>query len=212
MVELHKIDENPIVDEKSFMEALELMKENARMLFDDDGFHSHLIFLIHKDGHVTPAVFDESCRDAHKALKVAQEAGIVPKEIELEQTVKEMVYNGLAAYIKEYQIVGFFEVTEGWTLVLNDSSVTKENIGERTHDYLEKLGYKHIHDVPTKKEVLLISARWKGKAFHVQWSIGRTTHGVWLEDQQQVDISEIKETVSKQSVLHAAVGKVVEAT
>lgn len=161
-----------IKDEQTFKEAFEVISAHARKVFQDDGYHSHMLFFILKDKPELMALLYDQV-----VSQVAKETG---KGEELAHADRDRVFDAISKVAYHAGAVGYFEIGEGWGLAPSiEPGSSPERVLERYRKAKEEYGF--IKNMPIKLEILFIRARFRDWSGMLSWKIKRQGEAVWLE-------------------------------
>lgn len=202
-----KLGEKMIDTKEKFLQVFDHMKSNCRELFEKDGKHHHMVFLILKDKSEMPVILYDQI-----AHQIAQET---PKGENLAYNDRRLTFMAIGSMAYEFKAIGYFEIGEGWALGYSGENKTSEEALSRYRKTLEE--YKFIQNVPTRMEILFIKCRFREFGGMITWKIVRRgNEAVWLEPfaPNEEEISEYKKadehTHSNSSFLDMAVDRVIE--
>jgi hypothetical protein len=184
---------------EGFKKYYETLKLTAREVFDRDKNHSNLFFFITSAGEVIATSFDVLVRtilDNHRCS---------------EDGAKEIAFRAYADLIRDQKCIGFINICEAWAMLPNDSGV---DAALREWQYVKEK-YGAIRNMPSRKEVLSLYARFLNRYYETLWCIRRIGESVMLSHEYDVDkeiIQEDQESFkrSRMGLLHRAIDAVVE--
>jgi len=187
-------------DDRQFFEGLwNQMKEKAHEIFQKDGHHVHVIFLI-SGGALLAVLYDQ----------VASEI-VGEKEDEPTEDDKNKIFSTIATVAYEKKATGYVEIGEGWGLMsLPDSDVQ----GTMDQYKAAKENYGFIKNMPTRMEILYIRGRCRGLSANLIYKIRRAEDEAWLEPiegtKEGEEIVPYKEdNISRMGMIDQAIDKVL---
>ncbi len=190
-----------IKDRESFSGLWDDMKKQAYEIFNKDGYHTHVVFLITSKGLM--AVLYEQVAQQLFPDKEAQK--VHPDD------QKEAVFKAVANVAYQVKARGYIEIGEGYGMMSTPDSDTEKTL-EAFRKVKESYGF--IKNMPNRVEMLFLRARFREfSAFHNR-KIMRRDKEVWLESLGPEQPEEIqayqKEDFSRGGMIDHAIDKVIE--
>ena len=157
----------PDDDRQFFTDFWKQMKDKTHEIFQKDGRHCHVIFLITK-GVLLAILYDQ----------VTSEIVGDDKREELTEDEKDKIFSTIATVAYEKKATGYVEIGEGWGMMsLPDSDMQ----GTMDQYKSAKENYGFIKNMPTRMEILYIRGRCRGLSANLIYKIRRAEDEAWLE-------------------------------
>lgn len=182
----------PILDLDTFSEFYQHVKDFVRETFEREKRVLHYFIAIKPDGWPEVTSFDRFI-----------DLGIAFGDDE--NGAKDRIYGVFAHGIKRIGVIGFVDFFEAWTV---SGNIEEGDTPERAHErYLEEVKrYGQIRDIPTRREVVMLNARFKETAYLTEWEIGRRDEEAWLMNFQEFKEKDPHDGErGRQGILHKAV-------
>lgn len=162
-----------MITKDQFEETFQGMVSYAAEVFEKDGYHTHLVFLmVDKDGGNVMALipFD------HLMNAVATQMNAGKEDL---FKVKRATFEAIANIAKETKAYGYAEISEGWVMVHEIASREKdgdlqqraEQMKEKHHHLMEQYG--SLEHVPGRAEMLFVRAVFADQIKTHMWTIRR---------------------------------------
>lgn len=167
------------------------LAEEARVRFERDGSHDHLIYMLSPlEGKV------KTQEIPFGALIHNMPGGDIHSR-------KERAYRAVASMMAKYNCPGYVEVSETWITALKGNN---EEVLRQYNRLIDR--YSSIKNVPGREEWLRLCGRYGREVRSRCWKIGRRADQVWLE--HAPDGLEYGKVPSKAAILDETALKLIE--